>query len=101
MIKHMVMWTIREGDTPRSKFERMAEMKSRLLNLKEEIREIRSMEVLFNSPLAPTDNYDIVLVCEFNSWTDLETYQMHPEHQKIVEYVKNVRKDRACIDVEY
>jgi hypothetical protein len=101
MIKHMVMWTIREGDTPRSKLERMAEMKSRLLNLKEEIREIRSMEVLFNSPLAPADNYDIVLVCEFSSWTDLETYQMHPEHQKIVEYVKNVRKDRACIDVEY
>jgi hypothetical protein len=101
MIKHMVMWTIREGDTPRSKFERMAEMKSRLLNLKEEIREIRSMEVMFNSPLAPLDNYDVVLVCEFSSWTDLETYQMHPEHQKIVEYVKNVRKDRACIDIEY
>ncbi|HJZ40302.1 MAG TPA: Dabb family protein [Bacteroidales bacterium] len=101
MIKHMVMWTIREGDTPRSKFEKMAEMKSRLLNLKEEIREIRSMEVLFNSPLAPQDNYDIVLVCEFSSWAELESYQMHPEHQKVVEYVKNVRKDRACIDIEY
>ena len=101
MIKHMVMWTIREGDTPRSKFEKMAEMKSRLLNLKEEIREIRSMEVLFNSPLAPQDNDDIVLVCEFSSWAELESYQMHPEHQKVVEYVKNVRKDRACIDIEY
>ena len=101
MIKHMVMWTITEGETPRVKFERMAEMKSRLLNLKDEIRELRSMEVFFNSPAAPQDNYDVVLICEFDSWADLESYQMHPEHQKVVEYVKNVRKSRACIDIEY
>ena len=31
------MWTIQEGDTPRSKFERMAEVKARLLDLKESI----------------------------------------------------------------
>jgi hypothetical protein len=57
MIKHMVMWTITEGETPRVKFERMAEMKSRLLKLKDEIREIRSMEV-FLIHRRPADNYD-------------------------------------------
>ena len=35
MIKHIVMWTIKEGETPRAKFERMAEVKARILGLKD------------------------------------------------------------------
>jgi len=45
MIKHVVMWTISEGDTPRSKVENMAEVKVRLLSLKDKIDEIVSLDV--------------------------------------------------------
>ncbi len=95
------MWTVKEGETPRSKFERMAEMKSRLLDLKESIREIVSMEVYFNSPLAPNGNYDVVLVSEFRSWDDLDTYLKHPAHAEAGNYIANVKQNRAAIDFEF
>ncbi len=101
MIKHTVMWTIKEGETPRSKFERMAEMKSRLLDLKETIREIVSMEVYFSSPQAPIGNYDVVLITEFRSWNDLDAYQKHPAHIEVGSYIANVKQNRAAIDFEF
>jgi hypothetical protein len=101
MIKHIVMWTIRPGDTPRNKFERMAEVKSRILDLKGRIREIAALDVYFNAPSAPEDNFDVVLISEFNSWADLEAYQKHPAHLEVVEYIKNVRLNRSAIDYEF
>jgi hypothetical protein len=101
MIKHIVMWTIREGETPRSKYERMAEVKSRILDLKPVIREIVSMDVYFKSPTAPGSNYDVILISEFKSWTDLEAYQNHPAHVEVGEYIGNVKQNRAAIDYEF
>jgi hypothetical protein len=101
MIKHIVMWTIHEGETPRARFERMAEVKARILGLKEVIPEIVSMEILFNSPVARGDNYDVVLTSEFRSWADLDTYLKHPVHVAVGEYIKNVKKSRAAIDYEF
>jgi len=101
MIRHIVMWTIKEGETPRMKFERMAEMKIRLLELKTRIPEIMNMEVSFSAPNAAEDNHDIVLISEFNSWSDLDVYQKHPAHLEVAEYVRNVKQNRAAIDFEF
>jgi hypothetical protein len=101
MIKHVVMWTIRHGETPRVKFERMAEVKARLLDLKGRIDEIVALDVFFNSPSAPDDNYDVILVSEFYSWADLEAYQKHPAHLEVADYLKNVRQNRSAIDYEF
>jgi hypothetical protein len=101
MVKHIVMWTIREAGSPRGKLEAMAELKSKLLFLKEEIRVIKSLDVHFNSISAPQDNFEVILESEFDSWADLETYQKHPAHMAVAEYVKNIRQSRAAIDYEY
>ena len=101
MIKHIVMWTIREGETARIKFERMAEVKARLIALKDKIKEISNLDVYFNSPSASADNYDVVLIAEFNSWADLDVYQKHPDHLEVVEYLRNVRLNRATLDFEF
>ena len=101
MIKHIVLWTIKEGETSRVKFERMAEVKARLLDLKDQIREIVSMEVAFNSPSAPDSNYDVILITEFGSWADLEVYRTHPAHVEVAEYINNVKQNRSSIDFEY
>ena len=95
------MWTVKEGETARVKFERMAEMKARLLELKGQIREIVSLEVGFNAPSAAADNYDVILISEFNSWSDLDTYQQHPAHMEVAEYVRNVKQTRSAIDYEF
>ena len=101
MIKHIVMWTIKEGQTSRIKFERMAELKARLLGLKDQINEIVSLEVFFKSPVAPDDNYDVILQSEFNSWAELDAYQKHPAHVEVAEYVKNIKQNRVAIDYEF
>lgn len=95
------MWTLKEGETPRMKFERMAEMKMRLLELKTRISEILRTEVSFNSPNASEDNFDVVLISEFNSWADLDTYLKHPAHLEVAEYILNVKQNRAAIDFEF
>ena len=101
MIRHIVMWTIRETGTPRGKLEAMAELKSKLLALKEHIQEIRKLEVHFNSISAPQDNFEVILESEFSSWADLESYQKHPAHMAVAEYVKSIRQSRAAVDYEY
>ncbi|MBN2274575.1 MAG: Dabb family protein [Bacteroidales bacterium] len=101
MIRHIVIWTIRETGNPRSKLEAMAELKSKLLGLKEQIRVIRKLEVHFNSPSAPQDNFDVILESEFASWADLETYRKHPAHVIVAAYVKNISQNRAALDYEY
>ena len=95
------MWTIREGETTRTKFERMAEVKARLVALKDIIQEICDLDVHFNAPSAAPDNYDVVLTAEFNNWADLEAYQKHPAHLEVVDYLKNVRRNKAAIDFEF
>jgi hypothetical protein len=95
------MWTLRDSGDPRNKLESMAELKSRLLALKQEVREVRKLEVHFNSISAPQDNFEVVLESEFDSWSDMEAYQKHPAHMAIAEYVKNIRQSRAAIDYEF
>jgi hypothetical protein len=95
------MWTIREGENPRAKVERMAEVKARLSALPEEISEIESLEVFFNSPLAAPNNFDVLLSATFRTWADLEAYQKHPAHIQVAEYIKNIRHQRAVVDYEY
>jgi hypothetical protein len=95
------MWTIRDGETPRAKFERMAEVKARILELKERIPEIASLQVYFNSPSASEGNSDVVLDSTFNSWGDLDVYLKHPDHLLVADYIANVRQSRAAIDYEF
>jgi Stress responsive A/B Barrel Domain len=101
MVKHIVMWTIRDTGSPRGKLEAMAELKSKLLDMKEQIREIKALDVHFNSITAPQDNFEVILECEFSSWADLEVYRKHPVHVEVAEYARNVRQSRAAIDYEF
>lgn len=100
MIKHIVMWTIKETNG-RSKRDNIELLKKQLLALKDYIPQVKSLEVGTNSLQAPQDNFDIVLVTEFGSFADLDIYQKHPEHLKVVELVKEIRVARACVDYEF
>jgi len=100
MIKHIVLWTLREETPFGNKEEAKLLLKGKLLALKDTITEIKSIEVKFNIPENSSENFDICLTAEFDSYQDLEIYQKHDEHLKVVELVKQLRIDRACIDYE-
>lgn len=93
------MWTLKENHNGKSKDELASEMTTRLLELKKHITEIKFMEVGRNV-IFPERNHDLVLVSEFKSFDDLENYANHPEHLKVVAFVKEIVTSRAAIDYE-
>jgi hypothetical protein len=99
MIKHIVMWKLKEFAEGRSKKENAAYMKNMLENLKEFIPEIVEIEAGANFNEGATA-FDIALYSVFRSVEDLETYQKHPEHQKIADYINKVRDERVVVDYE-
>ena len=84
-----------EGKT---KAENALYIKQELENLKLSIPQILKIEVGINTPEAQDGNYDIALYSEFENMTQLEEYQVHPDHKRIAAYIGKVRTERACVD---
>lgn len=99
MIKHIVMWRLKDSADGASKQENAKNLKNYLETLKDKIMEIRHIEVGINISGSDAAS-DVVLYSEFDSMEDLEAYQKHPEHQKIVSFVNEIRSERRVVDYE-
>jgi len=99
MIKHIVMWKLKDFAEGANKKENARKIKSQLEGLKHKIKEIRSIEVGINTSDS-ADSYDIILYSEFNGSEDLKIYQNHPEHLKVGDFVSKVRLERKVVDFE-
>jgi len=100
MLHHIVMWKFKDFAEGKSKNENLKITKEKLEELKLKIPEIKELEVgitLENSEFA---NYDMVLDTYFEDYNALKSYQNHPEHKKIVEWLTKVRDLKASIDYE-
>lgn len=97
MIKHIVMWKLKDYAEGLSKYENARHIKKMLEGLKGKIPEIHYIEVGINISESETA-YDAALYSEFEDEKALETYQKHPEHLKISGYVKKVRESRVVVD---
>lgn len=98
MIKHIVIWSLKDEAEGCAKAENVAKFKSMLENLVGKIDEIVSFQVGIKTDEAPENNNDMVLVSEFKTWADLEKYNTHPEHLKVIEFAKKVVASRAAVD---
>lgn len=97
MIKHIVVWKLKDFAEGKSREENAGIIKSRLEALKNIISEIKHIEVGIDINRSDAA-YDIVLYSEFETGEDLEKYQKHPEHVKVAEYVAKVRENRIVVD---
>ena len=97
MIVHIVFWKIKE--TKVSKEENIIRIKEVLEALPSKIKEIIGFEVGLNFN-SDSSAFDVSLYSTFNSQDDLEKYQMHPDHQKAVLFIKSVASERAISDYE-
>ena len=95
MIKHIVLWKLAEEAEGRTKVENMKIMKEQLENLVDLIPELISAEVGFN---VNGEEYDAALTCMFESMDDLKTFDSHPEHMKVREFISKVRLSRVAVD---
>jgi hypothetical protein len=99
MIKHIVLWKLKEDETGWSKQENAFELKRRLEALKSQIPAILELEVGFPIEKGETVS-DVALYSLFKDKDGLETYQKHPEHQKVVAFVKQIAVERRVVDYE-
>ncbi len=99
MIKHIVMWKLKESVEGVDKAVNLRRMKKLLESLPEKIPQIREFEVGVNT--IPSDAaWDISLVSGFDSKEDLDSYQKHPEHVAVAQFIGKIRESRALVDYE-
>lgn len=97
MLKHVVMWKLKEQAEGKTKAENARFMKEHLEALLGVIPELKSVQVGINvkeSDMA----YDAVLISEFEDEEALAVYKVHPEHMKISLYCKKIRESRVVVD---
>ena len=94
MIKHIVMWKFKEGEE-----ENMKKFLEGLNELKVKIPEIKNLETGIN--INPKNEYDAILISEFENIEDLEKYKNDPRHVKVSNMCKEIRISRQAIDYEF
>jgi len=100
MVKHIICLKLKDFAEGNPKPENARLAKEKLLALKEKIGVIKYIEVGINDPKAAQDNFDIVLITEFENFNALSVYQKHPEHVKVAGFIMKIKDTRACVDFE-
>ena len=99
MIKHVVMWKIRDELDGKPKSELCRDIKQQLEALPGKIPVIRSLEVGINA--IPSDaSDDLILISEFDSAEDLAAYEIHPEHVRVAGFIGKARLTRNAVDYQ-
>lgn len=94
MITHIVFLNIKPD---LNKSEILDELEKQILALNDSIPKVNHIEFGkdFNqSELA----FDAALYSTFNSKSDLDAYQVHPEHVKVKAFIGEVCSERAVVD---
>jgi hypothetical protein len=97
MIKHIVLWKLKNSAEGARKEQNAQKIKTELEALKKNIQLIRHIEVGIN--MMPSEAaYDVALYSEFANEKDLDSYQKHPDHIKIADFISKIRESRVVID---
>jgi antibiotic biosynthesis monooxygenase (ABM) superfamily enzyme len=95
MIKHIVMFRIKgEGEI---KIINTDLFKDKLDELKIKIPEVKYLETGINFSQSPS-SFDIILISHFATSHDLESYKKHPDHQRVLEIMKEIVSEVAVVD---
>ncbi len=99
MVKHIVLWKLKQTANGNDKEQNAAEMLQKLYDLKNKIPQIVDLEAGQNFKEGPAA-FDIALYSSFNTRKDLEAYSQDAEHVKVVEFIKTVIEKRVVVDYE-
>ena len=97
MIKHIVMWKLKDESLGNNSSENAKKIKEILEALPLKINEITHLEVSCDI-ITSKPEATVVLYSEFASKEDLEKYAVHPEHVKCGEFIREVVAERFVMD---
>jgi quinol monooxygenase YgiN len=99
MLKHIVMWKLKEHAEGADRATNAARLKQLLDGCADVVPGILKFEVALAQPgLEAT--YDIILYSEFTDKAALDAYQNHPDHVAIKPFFGAVREQRQCMDYD-
>ena len=99
MIKHIVMWKLKDHAEGADRAANAAKMKALLDSCRDIVPGIVEFEVALARPgLEAT--YDVVLYSVFADKAALDAYQEHPQHVALKPFIGAVRLERQCMDYE-
>ncbi len=95
MLKHLVFFKFKDSASA-TDIERLAEG---LGGLPEKIDAIR--EFVFGRDIIHSErSYDFALISMFDNLEQMQTYQVHPDHQKVVAHAKEICSSVLAVDFE-
>jgi hypothetical protein len=99
MIRHIVMWKLKEQAEGAGRAANAARMKALLDDCAGIVPGMGRFEVALAVP-GMECTYDVVMYSEFESRAALDAYQQHPQHQALKPFFSAVRDARQCMDYE-
>lgn len=99
MVKHIVLFKLKESLSQEEKQKVMTSFKNAIEALPATIGYIRKIHVGLN--INADEKWDICLDSEFDSLEDVRNYAIHPAHVAAASIIKEAKQDRACTDYEF
>ena len=100
MVKHVILWKLKDELVGEEKAKVLAEIKENLEALSGKIPGLLSISVQADGRLA-SSNADLMLDSSFEDEAALKGYAVHPEHVAVADtYVRPYTQTRLCLDYE-
>lgn len=99
MVKHIILWTLKEEYTDAQKAEIRAGIKEGLEGLKGQIPGM--IDISVRTEYLPSSTVDVMLDTTFENVEALAAYATHPKHVAVADSkVRPYTANRACMDFE-
>lgn len=99
MVKHVILWTLKDEFTAEQKETIKADIKKGLEGLKGKIPGL--LDICVNTEGLESSTADLMLDSAFESAEALKGYAVHPEHVAVADtMVRPYTATRACLDYE-
>ena len=99
MVKHIILWTLKDEYTEAQKKEIRAGIKEGLEGLSGQIPGL--LEISVRTDCLPSSTVDVMLDSTFESVKALKNYSTHPKHVAVADgKVRPYTANRACMDFE-
>ena len=100
MVKHVILWKLKDELVGEEKAKVLAGIKENLEALSGKIPGLLSISVQADGRLA-SSNADLMLDSSFEDEAALKGYAVHPEHVAVADtYVRPYTQTRLCLDYE-
>lgn len=99
MVKHIILWQLKDEYSTEEKAEIKAGIKAGLEGLQGRVPGL--LEIRVQTEGLASSNADVMLDSSFESEEALKGYAVHPEHVKVADTkVRPYTKNRVCMDYE-